>query len=123
MKSFIFAIILIAAVIAVTVTVSAITDEYTDRMISAVEDAVSASAGNRSYEVRNISTLWEEAKTTVCVSVHRKEVTRTETLITALAELCERSHTDTEFFGICRQLEEELRHIKELGIPSWRNIM
>ena len=123
MKSFIFALILIVVIVSVTVTVAAATDEYADRMISAARDITSASVENRSYEIENITSLWEEAKTTVCVSVHRKEVTRTETLITALSELCEHSYTDAEFFGICRQLEEELRHIKELGIPSWRNIM
>ena len=71
----------------------------------------------------DIQKIWDEAKSTVCVTVHRKEATRTETLISALEELCRREHTDTEYFGICRQLEEELRHIRELGIPSWRNIM
>ena len=123
MKSFIFSLILVLTVISATTVCAAVTDEYADRMISAVDDATGASAENRAYEAKKIASLWEEAKSTVCVTVHRKEVTRTETLISALSELCERPHTDTEYFGICRQLEEELRHIKELGIPSWRNVM
>ncbi len=123
MKSFLIAIILIIAIVAVTVICAVTTDEYADRMISATAEAIKAPAENRYYAVREIALIWEEAKPTVCVTVHRKEATRTETLISALSELCEREHTDTEYYGICRQLEEELNHIRELGIPSWQNIM
>ncbi len=123
MKSFILAIILLIAVLTVTIVGAVITDEYADRMISAVDDAESATEENRAYEAREIAAIWDEAKSTVCITIHRKEATRTETLISALSELCEREHTDTEYFGVCRQLKEELLHIRELGIPSWRNIM
>ncbi len=123
MKSFVFAIILIIAIVTVTVISAVTTDEYADRMIAATAEAIEAPVDSRDYAVRNIASIWEEAKSTVCVTVHRKEATRTETLISALSELCLRQHTDTEYFGICRQLDGELRHIRELGIPSWRNIM
>lgn len=123
MKSFVFAIILIIAIVTVTVISAITTDEYADRMIAATAEAFEAPFESRDYAVRNIASIWEEAKSTVCVTVHRKEATRTETLISALSELCLHQHTDTEYFGLCRQLDEELRHIRDLGIPSWRNIM
>ncbi len=123
MKSFIIALVLLFIVVTVTTVAAITTDEYADRMISAVTDAENAPAENRTYEVKNVAEIWDEAKSTVCVTIHRKEATRTEGLIAALSELCEREHTDTEYFGVCRQLKEELLHIRELGIPSWRNIM
>ena len=123
MKAFILALILIIAVVTVTTVAAAVTDEYANRMIAAAENAAAASVENRVYEAKNIVSIWEEAKSTICITVHRKEATRTETLISALSELCLRSHTDTEYYGICRQLEEELRHIKELCTPSWRNVL
>lgn len=123
MKSFIVSIILILATVSVTTVCAVVTDEYADRMISAVDDAAQASVENRADEAKEIASVWEEARSTVCITVHRKVVTRTDTLISALTELCKRPHTETEYFGICRQLEEELRQIKELCIPSWCNIM
>ncbi len=123
MKSFIISLLLLLAVVSVTVIAAVTTNEYADRMLSATVEAYSATAETRDDAIEDIASIWEEAKSTVCVTVHRKEATRTETLISALEELCRREHTDTEYFGICRQLEEELRRIRELGIPSWRNIM
>ena len=123
MKSFIFALILILAVICLTIVSAAATDEYANRMLSAVADAVDAPADGHDNAAKAIESVWEDARSTVSVTVHRKEATRAETLISALSELCRRPHTDTEYFGICQQLEEQFRHIKEHCAPSWRNIM
>lgn len=123
MKSFIFSIILLFAVAAVTVYAAYATIKHADIVISAVAEASSASEEDRADAIKRVETLWEEAKSTVCVTIHRKEATHADSFLSALSELCERPHSDTEYYGICRQLEEEFRHIKELSIPSWRNIM
>lgn len=123
MRSFIAAILLIIIVVSVTAVTAFMTDEYADRLISAVAEAYSAPAENRAYAVKNIDSVWEEARGVVSVTIHRKEVTRTDTLISALSELCERECTDAEFYGVCRQLEEEFRHIREHCTPSFYNVM
>ena len=123
MKSFIFALILLVIITAVTTVTAAGTDEYTDRLIALVGDAFDAPAGSRAYAVEQIKSVWEEAKPTVCFCIHRKESTLTDTLVDTLDELCRREHSDIDFYGTCRLLEGELRHIQELSRPSWRNVI
>ena len=123
MKSFVFAIVLIAALLSITIIASVYTDEYADRLIALAAEADAADPDGRAYAVEQIRRVWDEAKFTVCISVHRKEVTRTETLIDSLDVLSQKGATDAEYYGACRLLKSELRHIKDLSRPSLSNIL
>ena len=123
MKSFIFALCLLIMITAITMISASVTDEYADRLLALTQEAVDSAPDDRDYAVRQIASVWEDAKFSACVTIHRKESTRTDTLVDALSELCERPHTDVEYYGVCKLLEGELRHIKELSRPSWRKVL
>ena len=123
MRSFIFSLILIVIIASVTIVTAVSNDAYTDRLLALVDEAFDAPADSRAYAIEQIKSVWEDAKRTVCISVHRKESTLTDTLIDTLDELCERDHSDVDFYGTCRLLEGEMRHIRELSRPSWRSVM
>ena len=123
MKSLVISIVILIVIIALTVAFLLFSDNITMSIIDLIDEAeLCVSLSDRAGASKLISERWDKYSPYFTLGIHASEVKKMDTFVDALDELCNRPHSDTEYYGVCRLLREQALHIKEHSDIVLQNI-
>lgn len=108
MKTFIAAILMLAAAIAVAVTVTLMTRDTLDELYRAADDVYTAKSDERTARAESLRRTWHQHRTTVAISINKSDIEEIDALVNSLCEMTSRSHKDADFYVLCRLIYDAL---------------
>lgn len=114
MKTFIAAILMIAAAVTAAVTVTFLTRDALCELHDAADRTYTADISERAERAESLRRTWHRHRTMIAISINKSDIEEIDALTDSLCELSSHSHKDTDYYNLCRLIYDAFRRINDL---------